>query len=100
MYSVHVTDEFQRWLDRVRDRRARMRIALRLSYAESGNLGDRKPVGGCVSEMRVDTGAGYRLYFMRHGRFVVVMLGGGDKATQSRDIARAQKLATEWEFRA
>jgi putative addiction module killer protein len=76
-----------------------MRIALRLSHAEGGNLGDWKPVGGCVSEMRVDVGSGYRLYFMRHGRFIIVMLGGGDKATQSRDIANAQKLASEWEFR-
>ena len=77
-----------------------MRIALRLSYAEAGNLGNWKPVGGCVSEMRVDVGSGYRLYFMRQGRFIIVMLGGGDKATQCRDIANAQKLASEWEFRA
>jgi putative addiction module killer protein len=90
---------FQRWLDGLRDRRAQIRIALRLSYAEAGNLGDWKPVGGCISEMRVDVGPRYRLYFMRHGRFLIVMLGGGDKATQSRDIANAQRAAAEWEFR-
>ena len=99
MYSIHVTDDFQEWLDGLRDLRARMRIALRLSRAESGNLGDWKPVGACVSEMRIDVGAGYRLYFMRRGRFVIVMLGGGDKASQNRDIAKAQRLAAEWEFR-
>jgi putative addiction module killer protein len=99
VYSVQVTDDFQDWLDGLRDRRARIRISARLRSAEQGNLGDWKPVGGCVSEMRVDTGAGYRLYFMRHGRFVIVMLGGGDKSSQRRDIEEAQRLADEWEFR-
>ena len=76
-----------------------MRIALRLSYAEAGNLGDWKPVGGCVSEMRLHVGSGYRLYFTRRGHLVIVMLGGGDKSSQQRDIERAQRLAADWELR-
>jgi putative addiction module killer protein len=99
VYEVHVTDEFQEWLDGLRDRRAQARIALRLSFVEAGTLGDWRPVGHCVSEMRVDVGAGYRLYFMRRERIIIVMLGGGDKSTQSRDIAFAQRLAAEWDLR-
>ena len=98
MYAIHVTDEFQEWLDRLRDERARVRISARLRIAATGNLGDWRPVGGCVSEMRIDVGAGYRLYFMRQGRFVIVMLGGGDKSSQRRDIEDARRLADEWEF--
>jgi putative addiction module killer protein len=99
VYEVHVTEEFQDWLDGLRDRRAQARIALRLSYVEAGTLGDWRPVGDCVSEMRIDVGAGYRLYFTRRGRVVIVMLGGGDKSTQGRDIAIARRLAAEWELR-
>jgi putative addiction module killer protein len=98
VYAIHITDEFQDWLDGLRDERARVRIAARLRIAAKGNLGDWRPVGGCVSEMRIDVGAGYRLYFMRHGRFVIVMLGGGNKSDQRRDIEEAQRLANEWEF--
>jgi putative addiction module killer protein len=97
--EVHVTDEFQVWLDGLKDRSAQARIALRLSYVEAGTLGDWRPVGGCVAEMRIDVGAGYRLYFTRRERIVIVMLGGGDKSTQGRDIALAQRLASEWELR-
>jgi putative addiction module killer protein len=98
VYSIHVTDAFQDWLDRLRDRRAQIRISLRLSYAASGKFGDWKPVGGCVSEMRIDVGVGYRVYFTRRGRYVIVILAGGDKSTQCRDIANAQRLAAQWEF--
>jgi putative addiction module killer protein len=98
VYSVHVTQAFQDWLDALRDTRAQIRISARLRLAEAGNFGDWKPVGGSISEMRVDIGAGYRLYFMRHGRHVIVMLGGGDKSTQRRDIENAHRIATEWEF--
>jgi putative addiction module killer protein len=97
---VHVTDDFQDWLDGLRDRNALARISARLRIVAKGNLGNWRPVGGCVSEMRIDVGAGYRLYFMRHGRFVIVMLGGGDKSSQRRDIEAAQRMADEWEFRA
>jgi len=65
---------------------------------EAGSLGDWRPVGKGVSEMRVDVGAGYRLYFTRRARVIVVMLAGGDKGSQSRDILRAQRMAAELEF--
>jgi putative addiction module killer protein len=93
MYEVQLTFEFRDWLDGLADQRAQVRIAARLRRAEVGNLGDWKPVGGGVSEMRVDTGPGYRLYFMKQRTAVIVMLVGGDKSTQRRDIKRAQNLA-------
>jgi putative addiction module killer protein len=89
--------EFQDWLDRLRDLRAQVRIAARLRLAEAGNLGDWKPVGGEVSEMRVDIGPGYRLYFTRKGSILIVMLAGGDKSTQACDIKRAQRILNQLE---
>lgn len=98
MFSVHLTQEFQDWLDRLRDRRAQVRIVARLRLAEAGNLGDWKPVSGALSEMRVDVGPGYRLYFTRRGRVLIVMLAGGDKSSQARDIKRAQRLLAHLEL--
>lgn len=95
MFTVLQTAEFQNWLDALRDNRAQARIAARLRLAEAGNLGDWKPVGGEVSEMRVDFGPGYRLYFARRGRLLIVMLVGGDKSSQARDIRRAQRILKE-----
>lgn len=92
VYAVQQTQEFQDWLDDLKDVRAQVRIAARIRLAEAGNLGDWKSVGGEVSEMRVDVGPGYRLYFTRRGNIVIIMLAGGDKSTQTRDIKRAQKL--------
>ncbi len=97
VYTVQLTPEFQDWLDGLADQRAQVRIAARLRRAGLGNLGDWKPVGGSVAEMRVDTGPGYRLYFTRRGRAVIVMLIGGDKSTQKPDIRRAQRIARELE---
>ena len=94
MFSVQLTQEFQDWLDALSDQRGQVRIAVRLRQAEAGNLGDWKPVGGDVSEMRVNFGPGYRLYFSRRGNFLVIMLAGGDKSSQSRDIKRAQRILT------
>ena len=74
-----------------------MRIAARLRLAEAGSLGDWKTVGGEVSEMRVDVGAGYRLYFTRRESILIIMLAGGDKSTQARDIKRAQRILKELE---
>ena len=78
--------------------RAQVRIAARLRLAEAGNLGDWKPVGGEVSEMRVDVGPGYRLYFARRASVLIVMLAGGDKSSQTRDIKRAQRILRELEL--
>ena len=97
MFTVRQTQEFQDWLDALKDHRAQVRIAARLRLAEAGNLGDWKPVGGEVSEMRVEFGPGYRLYFTRRGSILVVMLAGGDKSTQARDIKRAQRILKELE---
>ena len=95
MYTVLLTQGFQDWLDTLRNRRAQARIAARIRLAEAGNLGDWKSIGGEVSEMRIAFGPGYRLYFTRRGSIVIIMLAGGDKSTQSRDIRRAQKLLEE-----
>ena len=92
MYVVRQTQAFQDWLDALKDLRAQVRIVARLRQAEAGNLGDWKAVGGDVSEMRIDVSAGYRLYFARRGRILIVMLAGGDKSTQSKDIKRAQRI--------
>jgi putative addiction module killer protein len=93
--TVRLTEEFQQWLDGLPDKRAQVRIAARLRMAEAGNLGDWASVGGEVSEMRVHFGPGYRLYFTRRGAVLIVMLAGGDKSTQQRDIKRAHHIAAE-----
>ena len=98
MFTVLQTQEFQRWLDALRDQRAQVRIAARLRLAEAGNLGDWKTVAGELCEMRVNFGPGYRLYFSRRGSILIVMLAGGDKSTQTKDIKRAQKILKELEL--
>lgn len=95
MFTVLQTEEFVAWLDALKDKRAQLRIAARLRQVEAGSLGDWQPVEGEVSEMRVHFGPGYRLYFVRRGRVIVLMLNAGDKSTQKRDIRRALKLAAE-----
>lgn len=95
MYTVFQTEEFVAWLDDLKDKRAQLRIAARLRQTEAGSLGDWQPVDGGVSEMRIHYGPGYRLYFVRRGRVVVVILNAGDKASQKRDIRRAMRLAAE-----
>ncbi|MBK7062472.1 MAG: type II toxin-antitoxin system RelE/ParE family toxin [Rubrivivax sp.] len=95
MFTVLQTEEFVAWLDALKDKRAQVRIAARLRQTETGSLGDWQPIEGEVSEMRVHYGPGYRLYFVRRGRVVVIMLNAGDKSTQKRDIRRAVKLAAE-----
>jgi putative addiction module killer protein len=97
MFTVLQTQEFRDWMDRLRDVRARARIAARLRLAEAGNLGDWKSVGGEVSEMRIDFGPGYRLYFARRQAVLIIMLAGGDKSSQTRDIKRAQRILKELE---
>ena len=98
MHTVRQTQEFQAWLDHLSDKRAQVRIAARIRLAELGNLGDWQPLGGNVSELRVDIGPGYRLYFMRRGKAGIILLLGGDKSTQKRDIKRAQSIAGKLEM--
>jgi len=98
VYTVRQTQEFQDWLDGLTDQRAQVRIAARLRQVEFGNLGDWKSVGGNVSELRVDVSPGYRLYYTRRRNVIIVMLAGGDKSSQKRDINRAQRIARESEF--
>jgi putative addiction module killer protein len=86
---------FAQWLKGLKDSVARARILSRMKQAASGNFGDCKPVGGGVSEMRIHSGPGYRVYFVQHGAVVYVLLCGGDKSTQDRDIAKAKRLAKE-----
>ncbi|MDR2506609.1 MAG: type II toxin-antitoxin system RelE/ParE family toxin [Candidatus Accumulibacter sp.] len=96
MFEIIQSDEFMQWAAKLKDRRAEARIAARLRRAEEGNLGDHKPLRDGVSEMRIDVGAGYRLYFTRRGNTVLVLLCGGDKRTQEADIKRAIALARAW----
>ena len=91
MYIVIQTEVFQTWLDELTDTRAQIRIAMRLRLAEAGNLGDWKAVGGGVFKMRIDVGAGYRVYFARRGNTLILILAGGNKSTQAKDIKRAQQ---------
>ena len=93
MYRVARTVEFESWLESLRDRRAKEKIAARLVRVESGLLGDWKPVGDGVSEMRIDYGPGYRLYYTIRGQVIVILLCGSDKHGQGRAIALAKELA-------
>jgi len=95
MFTVRQTEEFVAWLDELTDKRAQIRIVARLRQAEAGNLGDWKPIDGNLSEMRVDVGAGYRLYFTRRGTVLIILLTGGSKSSQKRDVRRALALASE-----
>ena len=95
MLTVVQTPTFQSWLDDLKDLKARIRIVARIRRLETGHFGDCAVVGDGVSELRVHVGPGYRLYFARRGNTVVILLIGGDKSTQSRDIRRALQLALE-----
>jgi putative addiction module killer protein len=95
MLEVRQTAAFMNWLAKLADRNAQARIVARLRRFEIGNLGDVKPVSAGVMEARIDYGPGYRLYFVRRGDVLIVMLCGGDKRTQKADIERARKLAKE-----
>lgn len=96
MLELRETETFARWLRGLRDRGARLRIAGRLRLLAMGHGGDAKPVGEGVSELRIHHGPGYRVYFARRGDALVLILAGGDKASQRRDIERAKELAREW----
>ena len=89
------SSEFERWLAGLKDNKGRARIIARLDSAALGNFGDSRLVGEGVSEMRIHTGPGYRVYYVRRGATVYVLLAGGDKSTQRQDIARALRLARD-----
>lgn len=95
MMKVFQTDEFSRWLKGLRDASAKARILVRIERLAEGSPGDVAPVGEGVSELRIHHGAGYRVYFIRRGEEVVVLLCGGDKSSQASDIMRAKRLAKE-----
>jgi len=96
MLDVQLTTTFQRWLGGLTNLRARIAIARRLERLAAGNAGDSKSVGEGVTEMRVDVGPGYRVYYTRRGQQIVIVLAGGDKSSQQRDIQRAQAMAKEY----
>jgi putative addiction module killer protein len=93
MLQIRKTEAFGKWLDGLRDVRARARVQVRIERLADGNAGDVEPVGVGVAELRIDYGPGYRVYFKKHGREVVILLAGGDKRTQSADIKTALRLA-------
>ena len=95
MLQLKQTEIFGKWLSDLRDIRAKARILARLESARLGNLGDARSVGDGVSELRIDVGAGYRVYFTRRQRVVIILLCGGDKSTQSKDIARAKLMVKQ-----
>ena len=94
MYTIKRTNAFAAWLAGIKDGLTKRRLARRLEKAQQGNLGDVKPIGDGVFEMREFFGPGWRMYFVQRGTVLIVMLGGGDKSTQDADIATAKRLAT------
>lgn len=95
MYNVQQTQKFSQWLTKLKDMRARIAIVRRVERVQSGNLGDVKSVGESVYEIRIDMGPGYRLYYTMHGDEIIILLVGGDKSTQQRDIEKAIEMAKE-----
>ena len=95
MIEILQTEEYSSWFERLRDRQARARILARIRRMSLGNPGDVEPVGEGVSEMKIDYGPGYRVYYKQRGKTLVVLLAGGDKKSQKRDIKKAQELAQE-----
>jgi putative addiction module killer protein len=90
---------FEKWLTGLRDKEARARIVKRMRQIQKGTLGDWKPVGEGVLEIRIDVGAGYRIYCGRHGDTLVILLCGGDKASQAKDIERSREFWADWRAR-
>lgn len=93
MLEIRKTESYSHWIDNLRDLQARARVQVRIERLAAGNSGDVKAVGDGVSELRIDYGPGYRVYFTKRGREVVILLAGGDKTTQSADIKNAIRLA-------
>lgn len=94
-FEIVQTEQFRNWLNGLRDRRARLRIDDRLKRLASGHAGDTKPVGDGVQELRLHFGPGYRVYYIRRDGVLIILLNGGDKGSQARDIAKARQLAKD-----
>ena len=90
------SETFDKWMKGLKDKRGAARIQLRIDRLASGNPGDARPVGSGVSELRVDVGPGYRVYYQQHGVVLILLLCGGDKSTQKKDIEKAHEIAKEW----
>ena len=97
MLDVRETEEFSEWLSALRDPRAKAKILVRIERLANGNPGDVAPAGEGVSELRINYGPGYRVYYVQRGARYILLLAGGDKKTQKRDIAEAKRLAVEYE---
>jgi putative addiction module killer protein len=95
MLDVRETEEFSQWLAALRDSRAKAKILVRIDRLSNGNPGDVAPVGEGVSELRINYGPGYRIYYVQRGRRYILLLAGGNKSTQDRDIAKAKRLSAE-----
>jgi putative addiction module killer protein len=95
MIEISQTEVYARWFDGLRDRRARVRIDIRIRRLSLSNPGDVRPVGEGVSELRIDYGPGYRVYFVQRGASLIILLAGGDKKTQEQDIQKAIKMARD-----
>jgi putative addiction module killer protein len=95
MFTISKTQAFDKWFDGLKDTKGRFRVQARIDRAELGNFGDCEPVGEGVSEMRIHFGPGYRVYFAQRGGVIVLLLVGGDKSTQAKDIKAAIKLNRE-----
>ena len=93
MLEIRKTETYAQWIDNLRDLQARARVQVRIELLAAGNSGDVRAVGAGVSELRIDYGPGYRVYFTKRGREVVILLAGGDKTTQAADIKIALRLA-------
>jgi putative addiction module killer protein len=93
MIEIRETERFARWIDNLRDIRGRARILARIERLAGGNPGDVKRIRGGISEVRIDYGPGYRVYFKKRGQELIILLAGGDKSTQARDIEAALRLA-------
>src|SRR5687767_2253760 len=96
MYEIVQSATFAKWLSKLRDAQARARIQARITRLAMGNPGDVKPTQKGISELRIDYGPGYRVYYMQRGPVVIVLLCGGDKRTQDKDIKRASDIAEDW----
>ena len=95
MITIKQTDEFARWLSGLGDNRAKQKIATRLQRLKFGHFGDVEPIGGGLSELRIHEGQGYRVYFRQNGQEIILLLCGGNKKTQQRDIRRAHEIMKE-----